>query len=181
MIKVNEPARTGLAAWLEQLNGPWHRRALSAYMLVVFAHWAEHIAQAYQVFVLEWTRPDSGGVLGLWFPQLASSEVLHFAYNLGLLLGLVCLRPGFQGRARAWWTAALVIQGWHFFEHLLLQLQWLTGFFLFGAPKQTSILQLWIPRVELHFLYNTLVFMPMLVGLYFYGRAKRLKTPVAKP
>ena len=173
MINVKENAGNGFGSWMEALNGSWHRRALSLYMLVVFAHWAEHIAQAYQVFVLGWARPASGGLLGLWFPLLASSEVLHFVYNLSLLLGLLCLRPGFHGRARAWWTATLAIQGWHFFEHLLLQVQWLTGFYLFGAQQQTSILQLWIPRVELHFLYNTAVFIPMLIGLYFYGRAKR--------
>lgn len=173
MIKVSENASTAANSWLRQLNGPWHRRALSAYMVVVFGHWAEHIAQAYQVFVLEWNRPDAGGVLGLWLPQLASSEVLHFVYNLGLLLGLVCLRAGFHSRARAWWTAALAIQAWHFFEHLLLQAQWLTGFYLFGASQQTSLLQLWVPRVELHFLYNSVVFVPMLVALFLYGPARR--------
>ena len=170
MITANEDSRTRIGTWLQVVNGTWHRRTLSAYMIVVFAHWAEHIAQAYQVFVLEWARPDAGGVLGLWFPLLASSEVLHFVYNLGLLLGLICLRPGFHGRARTWWTVALLIQGWHFFEHLLLQIQWLTGLYLFGAPQQTSILQLWIPRVELHFLYNSVVFIPMLFGLFFYSR-----------
>lgn len=172
MIQVNKRTKTDAVSWLEKLNSIWHRRALSAYMLIVFAHWAEHIAQAYQVFVLEWDRPEAGGVLGLWFPQLASSEVLHFVYNLGLLLGLACLRSGFHGRARTWWTAALVIQGWHFFEHLLLQLQWLTGFYLFGAHQQTSLLQLWVPRVELHFLYNSLVFLPMLVALFLHGRVR---------
>lgn len=173
MITAKENSRNGFAAYMAGLNGSGHRRALSAYMLVVFAHWAEHIAQAYQVFVLDWSRPAAGGVLGLWFPLLASSEVLHFVYNSGLLIGLIGLRPGFHGRARAWWTAALIIQGWHFFEHLLLQVQWLAGAYLFGAPQQTSILQLWIPRVELHFLYNSVVFIPMLVALFLYGRARR--------
>jgi hypothetical protein len=142
-------------------------------MIVVFAHWAEHIAQAYQVFVLEWARPDAGGVLGLWFPLLASSEVLHFVYNLGLFAGLLFLLPGFAGRARTWWIVALVIQGWHFLEHLLLQVQWLTGFYLLGASKQTSLLELWFPRVELHFLYNTVVFLPMLVALFLQGWRRR--------
>lgn len=173
MMKVNEYASTTTNSWLQQLNGVWHERALTAYMLIVFAHWAEHIAQAYQVFVLEWHRADAGGVLGLWFPQLASSEVLHFVYNLGLLLGLVILRAGFRGQARSWWTVALVVQGWHFFEHLLLQVQWLTGFYLFGAPEQTSVLQLWLPRVELHFLYNSVVFLPMLVALMLYSDGQR--------
>lgn len=172
MFRETSPSLPAAGTWLQRLNGPWHRRALSAFMVVVFAHWAEHIVQAYQVFVLEWPRPAAGGILGLWFPLLASSEVLHFAYNLSLLAGLVCLRPGFLDGARAWWTAALLIQGWHFFEHFLLQAQWLAGIYLFGADQQTSILQLWIPRVELHFLYNTLVFIPMLIGLLLHSRAR---------
>lgn len=157
-------------SWLRRLNGPWHRRALSLFMIIVFAHWAEHILQAYQVFVLHWARPTAGGVLGLWFPALNTSEVLHFAYNASLFLGLVLLRPGFSGLARAWWTVSTVIQGWHFFEHFLLQVQWLFGVYLFGAPEQTSILQLWIPRLELHFLYNSVVFIPMVLGLYLQRR-----------
>lgn len=173
MVNANRPATRAGGSWLEQLNGIWHGQALSAYMLVVFAHWAEHIAQAYQVFIMHWPRAEAGGVLGLWFPVLASSELLHFVYNLGLLLGLLYLRPGFRGHARAWWTTALAIQGWHFFEHLLLQLQWLAGRYLFGASTQTSILQLWLPRVELHFLYNSVVFLPMLVALLLYGPARR--------
>ena len=55
---------------------------------------------------------------------------------------------------------------------MLLQVQWLSGIYLFGAAQQTSILQLWIPRVELHFLYNTLVFFPMLMGLLVQVRAR---------
>jgi len=158
-----------------QLGGAWHTRALSIYMLVVFGHWTEHIVQAYQVFILDWARPDAGGLIGLWFPWLAQSEVLHFVYNLLLFAGLVLFWPGFRGRARLFWTITLTIQGWHFFEHILLQVQWLTGSYLFGASIQTSILQRWVPRVELHLIYNTLVFLPMLPALYFDIRDRRAK------
>ena len=171
MIEATSNSSGLTGSWFERLNGAWHRRALSLFMIIVFAHWAEHILQAYQVFILHWARPTAGGVLGLWFPLLTTSEVLHYAYNLSLLLGLILLRPGFSGRARRWWTVAMAIQGWHFFEHLLLQVQWLTGIYLFGATQQTSILQLWVPRIELHFLYNTLVFAPMVLGLFLHRRA----------
>ena len=170
MIHSNEIPRTALGSWLKQLSGPWHKRTLTVYMIIVFAHWVEHIFQAYQVFVLHWARPDAGGALGLWIPWLAQSEVLHFVYNFSLIAGLLTLLPGFHSRARTWWIVACLIQGWHFFEHLLLQAQWLSGNYLFGATQQTSILQLWVPRVELHLLYNTIVFLPMLVSLYYYAR-----------
>lgn len=162
-----------LLSFRERLNGAYHAHALWLYMVVVFGHWLEHIAQAYQVFVLHWPAVDAGGVLGLWFPELAASEVLHFAYNLSLLAGLWLLRPGFSDRARLWWDLALVAQGWHFFEHFLLQVQWLTGVFLFGADHQIGILQLWIPRVELHLIYNTVVFIPMMVAMVLHFRRAR--------
>lgn len=173
------PAHVG-QSWLQQLNDSWHDRALSVYMLIVFGHWAEHIAQAYQVYLLGWLPADAGGVLGLWFPQLARSEILHFVYNLAMLLGLMALRQGFQGRARTWWTAALVLQGWHFFEHVLLQLQWLSGFYFFGASQQTSLLQFWLPRVQLHLLYNSIVFAPMVVALYLHGKSHWTRTSNAR-
>jgi hypothetical protein len=85
-----------------------------------------------------------------------------------LFLGILLLQPGFRGRAKRWWTAAMLVQGWHFIEHILLQLQWLTGYYLFGRTTQTSILQLWFPRIELHFMYNLLVFIPLMIGFYYY-------------
>ncbi len=51
----------------QKLNRVWHRRALNLFMLIVLAHWAEHLAQAYQVYVLRWPRPQAGGFLGLFF------------------------------------------------------------------------------------------------------------------
>lgn len=173
MIHSDNALRATIGSWLELFNGSWHKRALLVYMIVVFGHWVEHILQAYQVFILHWAPADAGGLLGFWYPWLAQSEVLHFVYNFSLLAGLFLLRPAFQGRARTWWTVAALVQGWHFFEHLLLQAQWLTGIYLFEASQQTGILQLWIPRVELHFLYNTLVFLPMLLGLFFYTRERK--------
>jgi hypothetical protein len=32
-----------------------------------------------------------------------------------------------------------------------------------------SILQLFIPRVELHLFYNTVVFIPMMVAMYYHA------------
>jgi hypothetical protein len=58
-----------------------------------------------------------------------------------MIVGLVLLRPGFVGRARAWWTVALVIQFWHHIEHLLLLIQAQTHVFFFGATVPTSVAQ----------------------------------------
>src|SRR5262249_6436333 len=36
------------------------------------------------------------------------------------------------------------------------------------SPVPTSIIQLWIPRVELHLFYNSVVFIPMVIGMYYH-------------
>jgi hypothetical protein len=150
----------------QRLNGLWHERSLQLFLAVVLAHWAEHLAQAVQIYVLGWPVPEARGVLGLAFPWLVSSELLHYGYAVVMLVGLWTLRTGFVGGSRAWWNTALVIQFWHHIEHLLLQGQAVAGQNLFNAPVPTSIAQLWFPRVELHLFYNTIVFVPMVIAMY---------------
>jgi len=158
----------GLRSFREKLNGPWHERALQAFLVIIIAHWAEHLAQAYQVYVLGWAPHQAGGVLGQAFPWLVHSEVLHYGYALVMLAGIWAMLPGFVGRSRTWWLVALVIQFWHHIEHALLQAQAIAGHPFFGRPVPTSILQLWFPRLELHLFYNTVVFIPMMVGMYYH-------------
>lgn len=153
-----------------RLNGPYHRAALNGFMIIVLAHWAEHLVQAYQIWVLGNPRPQSRGVLGQWFPVLVTSEWLHYGYAIVMLAFLFLLRPGFAGRARVWWTIALVIQFWHHIEHLLLLIQAQAGTIFFGQPAVTSIVQLVVPRVELHLFYNSVVFIPMVIAMYLHLR-----------
>ena len=151
-----------------RLNGPWHERALRIFMVVVLAHLAEHFVQAYQAYVLHLPMHEARGILGQWFPWLIHSEVLHYGYAVIMLVGIWVLLPGFVGRARTWWLAALVIQFWHHIEHALLQGQIIFGHNLFGSPVPTSIIQLWIPRLELHLFYITIVFVPMVVAMFYH-------------
>jgi len=160
---------------MSTLNGRAHRLALTLFLLIVLAHWAEHIAQAIQIWGLGWPRPKARGVLGVPFPWLIKQEWLHYGYALVMLVGLIALRPGFVGRARTWWTVALVIQVWHHFEHLLLLIQALTHNNLMGKPVPTSVLQLFLPRVELHLFYNAVVFLPMVVAMFLHLRPSRLE------
>ena len=151
-----------------RLNGEWHETALRWYVILVLGHWAEHLIQAFQIFVLKWPRAESLGLLGQFFPWIFKTEILHYAYALGMLIGLWIFRSGFKGRSAFWWQASLVLQFWHHFEHLLLQGQYLLEKNLFGAPVPMSILQLWVPRVELHLFYNTIVFIPMAIAMYYH-------------
>jgi len=154
----------------EKLNTTWHERANWIFAAIVLAHWAEHLTQAFQIFVLNMPRPASRGVLGQFFPWMVSSEALHYGYAIVMLVGLWCLRPGFVGRARTWWTVALVIQFWHHIEHAVLQYQAITGHNWFGSPVPVSFVQLAMPkfRVELHLFYNAIVFIPMVIAMYYH-------------
>jgi hypothetical protein len=161
---------------LTTLNTRGHKLGLQIFLVVVLAHWAEHIAQAIQIWVLGWPVPKARGVLGEAFPWLVKSEALHYGYAFIMLVALIALRGGFTGAARTWWNIALVIQIWHHFEHLLLLIQAQSGWHLAGKPVPTSILQLFFPRVELHLFYNTVVFIPMVVAMILHRRP-----PVAAP
>jgi hypothetical protein len=156
--------------FLDKLNGPWHERALWVYLTIVIVHWVEHIFQAAQIWILGMPRPQALGALGYVFPWLVKSEVMHFTYAVLMFIGLVLLRRGFHGTAKAWWTASLAIQGWHLFEHTLLLVQATVGQNLFGSPVPTSVLQQFVPRPELHLLYNFAVFVPMIVAMWLHTR-----------
>jgi hypothetical protein len=154
---------------LGRLNSSWHERALRAFMVIVLAHWAEHLLQALQIYALAWSTHEAHGAVGLLFPWLVKSEVLHYTYAIVMLVGLCVLRRGFAGTEdRRWWTIAIWIQGFHHLEHALLLSQIVVGQNLFDRPVPTSLVQLWVPRVELHLFYNTIVFIPMVIAIYHH-------------
>src|SRR5438045_4625356 len=70
----------------ESLNTRWHREALWGFMVIVLFHWSEHIVQAYQFFVLHWSRPMSMGLVGMYYPWLMKTEVLHYGFALVMLI-----------------------------------------------------------------------------------------------
>ena len=160
-----------------------HLRALLIYTVVVVGHVAEHLAQAYQFYVLRWHPSRAGGILGFYLPELARNEVLHIGFNSLQLTGLIVLAPGFRGRrwAMRFWVAAIVAQSWHFFEHVLLQVQVLSGRYLFGADHQTSLLETVFPRLQLHLAYNIVVLIPTLIAVALYLRSLRSETRTEPP
>ncbi len=154
--------------FLFKINSSQHEFSLRIYMVIVLAHWGEHLIQAFQIYGLKWPRPEARGILGYWYPWLITSESLHYVYAVFMLIGLWILRSGFIGRSRTWWNISLVIQFWHHFEHFLLQGQVLIKTNLLNRPVPTSILELFYPRAELHLFYNTIVFIPMMIGMYYH-------------
>jgi len=162
-------ADSSSSSFLERINSDQHELAMRLFMVIVLGHWAEHLVQGIQIYVLGWPVPEARGVLGYFYPWLIRSEALHYGYALVMLVGLWLLRKGFTGRLdHFWWMTAFWIQFFHHVEHALLQLQAITGHNLMGRPVPTSLVQLWVPRVELHLFYNTIVFIPMVIAMYYH-------------
>jgi hypothetical protein len=85
-----------------------------------------------------------------------------------MLVGLIALRPAYAERARVWWDVALANRVRHHFEHAFLSGQALAGKNLFGSKVPVSILQLVVPRVELHLFYYAVVFIPMPIATWYH-------------
>jgi hypothetical protein len=161
--------RVPAAGFMERLNSDRHELAMRIFMAIVLAHWAEHLFQGLQIYALGWPVPEARGALGMVFPWLIKSEALHYGYALVMLIGLWALREGFSGKVdRFWWMLAFWIQFFHHIEHAVLQTQAIVGANLLGRPVPTSLAQLWVPRVELHLFYNTIVFIPMVIAMYYH-------------
>jgi hypothetical protein len=157
------------ATFMDRLNTGSHELALRVFMVVVLGHWVEHLLQGLQIYVLGWPVPEARGALGMFFPGLIKSESLHYGYAVVMLVGLWMLRRGFTGKVdHFWWMTAFWIQFFHHIEHALLQGQVILGHNLMGRPVPTSLVQLWVPRVELHLFYNTIVFIPMTIAMYYH-------------
>jgi hypothetical protein len=150
------------------LAGNGHFCALVAFLVVDVVHLVEHGVLALQIFVLGWARPDARGVLGEWIPWLVTSEWMHYSFGLVSLVAITLLRPAFTSRAATLWTVALVGQFWHHLEQFFLLFQKLTGEPWFGQSEPTSLIQLLIPRVELHLFYNAAVAVPLFIALAYH-------------
>jgi hypothetical protein len=163
----------------ERINGPWHGRMLLILFAPILFHMSEHVTQVLQVFVLGVDRSDALGGLGVWMPDLIRSEFVHFGFSVYTLSSILLLGGGMVGLARRVGLLALAVQAWHLLEHSLLLFQGRTGTFFFGADEQTSLVQLLVPRVELHFVYNGVVFTVILIAMLLHAFPPRGE--MAKP
>src|SRR5262249_49358925 len=87
MVGEAGPARFD-GGWSAKLNGRYHKAALNAFMVVVLAHWAEHIAQVVQIWGFGWPRAKAKGLLGYAYPWLVTSEWMHYGYAVVMLVAL---------------------------------------------------------------------------------------------
>ena len=154
-----------------------HKLAVAGFLAVCLGHLSEHLIQAVQFFVLGMSRAEAMGLLGFRFHGLMMNETLHYGFAVVMLVGLWYFRNQFTGAARTYWRVAIAFQFWHHFEHLILLYQKQTGDFWFGGAVQTSVGQIWFPRLELHLFYNIAVTIPMVMAMYYSHRSSRGASP----
>lgn len=140
----------------------------SALLVVMAGHEAEHVAQILQKNALDASCPtDCRGVLGFVFDL----EWVHFVYNASIEVALVGLVVGFGLWRNPFLLVGVGFQGYHVFEHALKLEQWLAN----GHHSPTpGLLGMQFSLVELHFVFNTVVFLVVLAAYAKLGLHRRL-------
>ena len=133
------------------------------YVLVVTqtGHLLEHVAQMIQLHVLGLTGAHARGIFGT-----LDVEWVHFVWNTWVLLAVLVLLSRFGANRWLWLTALL--SGWHELEHAYIFSIYLTT----GVSGTPGLLSqggalgggLPISRPDLHFLYNLLETIPLVLG-----------------
>jgi hypothetical protein len=145
------------------------------YALVVFqgAHLGEHIAQMVQIHLLGLSGPNAHGIVGA-----LDIEWVHFVWNTGVIVSLFALLLAFPRNRWLWLTA--VLAGWHEAEHsYILSVYLASG--VSGTPgllSQGGVIGGGLPvtRPDLHFMYNMLETLPLVIG--FLDQVRH--TPLAR-
>lgn len=160
---------------------------VGAFAALMIGHWLEHIFQAYQVYVMHMPRACALGMLGMKYPWLVKTESLHFGFAVFTTIGLLMLWHVYvtgkvasdqifiMPRSAPSWMAATYISIWHLFEHSLLFYQAIMHHNFWGRPVPTSVIQLFIPRIELHLFYNSMVTVPIAMSMYMMMRLLKTK------
>lgn len=150
-----------LAPWfpLYTLETDWARRHygwLSLFYVLVITqtgHMIEHIAQMFQLHVLNETPPGGRGIFGA-----LDIEWVHFGWNTWVLIATVFLAARFARNPWLWATLAVAV--WHEGEHAYI----LARYLMTGTPGDAGLAAmngvlfggLPLARPDLHFLYNAL-------------------------
>jgi hypothetical protein len=134
------------------------------YVLVVtqIGHLFEHVAQVTQIHVFHLAGASARGIFGT-----LDLEWVHFIWNTWVLVAVLLLLPRFRKNPWLWATLGLSI--WHEIEHLVVFSVYLTT----GQAGTPGLLArggligggLPIPRPDLHFFYNLIETVPLVIGL----------------
>jgi hypothetical protein len=125
------------------------------------AHFGEHVVQMIQIHLLGLRGPDAQGLVGR-----LNIEWVHFIWNAWVLIALVVLVTNFRGNP--WLIFAIAFAGWHLLEHAVIMATYLST----GVAGTPGLLGsggavfggLPLARPDLHFLYNLVETVPILLA-----------------
>jgi hypothetical protein len=159
--------------WSARAPSPRHGSmvVLAAAGMIQAFHQFEHSLQVWQVMVADAER--RAGLLG----SAVDTEWLHFGFNLALLVALViglkevrvALPPVHRNRAGQWLAAAILVQGYHFAEHVVKLAQHLA----LGVDPAPGIVGHRFGLVAFHFAINVAVSVGLFTCMGIAWRAQR--------
>jgi hypothetical protein len=145
------------------------------YVLVVTqtGHFLEHIAQMIQIHILGLQGADARGIFGT-----LDIEWVHFTWNTWVIVAVLVLLSRFG--ANRWLVLTAVLAGWHEVEHAYI----FTVYLQTGIAGLPGLLAhggsigggLPISRPDLHFLYNLIETVPLILG-FFQEVGRRAHVP----
>ena len=160
---------------------------LSVAFVVQTAHYAEHVAQVIQIYLLDLRPPEAHGLLGSVF----DFEWVHFLYNVGLEIALLMLWLRYQRHSQRasvdrgglqLLTGLVLFQGYHAVEHIIKLYQYLFDpYYQFGLRPPPGLLPQatgW-PIFLVHFWLNTIVMSLMGLALLKLAPAGLVRATIA--
>ena len=135
------------------------------YVLVVTqtGHFLEHVAQMIQIHVLGLQGADARGIFGT-----LDIEWVHFTWNTWVILAVLVLLSNFG--VNPWLRVTAILAGWHEVEHAYIFTTYLqTGIAgLPGLLAQGGAVAGGLPisRADLHFLYNLIETLPLVLSFF---------------
>jgi hypothetical protein len=146
-------------------------RFLAFYALLVITqvgHFLEHVAQMVQIHWLGYPAHHAHGILG----SVLDTEWVHFIFNAWVLIAVVLLL--FHYRRNPWLWLTLLIAGWHQIEHTYIMSVYLAT----GLERTPGLLAiggalgggLSLSRPDLHFYYNLVETVPLVIGFIYQWR-----------
>ncbi len=147
-----------------------HYSWLALFALLVIGqtgHFFEHVAQMVQIHILGLKGAAARGIIGP-----LDIEWVHFIWNTWVLIAVLVLLHRFRTNPWLWPTALLA--SWHEIEHVFIMSVYLTT----GRAGTPGLLSqggaigggLPLARADLHFLYNLLETIPLLVAFFYQVR-----------
>ena len=150
-------------------------------VIVQGIHVIEHIIQLIQVFLLGVPDDEALGLLGYVFMVQGTEEWLHLAFNATYLLALYLLLPPLRRRVphpvpvwafTTFVAGAVGLESWHMIEHGVIIANVIAHN---GCPcPGIGDAALGITDTVLHFYYNTLTYLALLVPFWYVRHGRPL-------